>query len=218
MSSLHARILIAIGCTAIGIVLITASRALAEPAPLRGACQSESDVWNSRSGIRSARTRRVAIVENRLELEIAMTTAYCVKTKIGYGVSLVPAYTTNSVPHEDRPAESIRVTPLEIRLRAYRDGMFDLLIDNLITKEVAQSSFLVLSAQIPLEQVLDADERVRLDAGEAVDLRLASYIVAKLHTENTSRGLSNISEKSARAPLIGVRIQLLNGQLSASLR
>jgi hypothetical protein len=119
---------------------------------------------------------------------------------------MVGSYAPNELLHENGK-DRVRISPEEVRVGAYIDGKYELLVDHLVDPVLENKTFLMLTKEIPLKRLMDEESMEKFRTSGFVEFHFTSYVIKKLHFENLTAGGSGEQEHSSRQFHFTVRLK-----------
>lgn len=162
-------------------------------------CAVPGSSWSSRFGLQNIAILKSSLQDQKLLLEIAVTTGTCID---GHS-ALMPPFTPVTVAHQTQPDTTIRVTPKEVSLRLYRDGIYKM-IDHSFDRSRETGWVNIIRFEIDLPTVLKPQELAALERHESVTITLPVFLTRKLSFENVKTHASGVSVYSTRPILFPV--------------
>jgi hypothetical protein len=160
-------------------------------------CKSDYDISRYKTGVYSARVLKVEGRQERILFTVKLNFHQCKNVNNRY--QFVPAGPYQSSTHqipvislEDKHTQTLRITPLDVRLRGFRDGLYKLKVNQQLSR--ANQQTVVFS--IPLTELLSQSECDQIAAGLTVKTDFDFWLHKKLRRENLDSGYELIDTVS----------------------
>lgn len=147
-------------------------------------CRSEKDVLTRGNaiGLYRVKATKVALKENKVDVQLQLRFLKCEKSDKGYGFTEV-APLGNSQSFLGFDGASTQVTTENVHVKGYKDGVYRVLFNEKVTQNAGQQN---LSVSIPVEEILEnaTENRNKFDASFDV------FIIKKLKFERSNGEMS----------------------------
>jgi hypothetical protein len=133
-------------------------------------CKTKKDLYRNRIGAYNARATEIQLIdEETIKVDIKLKFLTCEKSGDAFNFSLTKPYHTLTYPSLNRASGQrvpVTVTPHEVRFKAFKDGVYKKLTDQLVDNQASQvvSIYLQLSDVMNQQQLEQLEEKVSTNA------------------------------------------------------
>lgn len=183
-------------------------------------CNSKKDFYENPNGVYRAKAQSVKLInDNTLSIDLTLVFLKCINEDNRFGFTYASPYEQYAYQTLNFKSDynTVRVTPLNISLKGYKDGVYNLLVDSKVP-EMTEGQ-VTMTIEVPVEQILDKNQKtITLSDGKiitgSIDLFLQktmSYYVEQSEKKEITKTLSYGAFR------LHVQLQEVNGQMTVRL-